>query len=86
MKTNRRTFSFSLLAISVLSATSAMAADTDSPFATPLHLSNPGMSKTVTITKNETIPKVATWDVSNTSTSLYEKNKPNIMLYLDDSG
>ena len=86
MKTNRRTFSFSLLAISVLSATSAMAADTDSPFATPLHLSNPGMSKTVTITKNESVPKVATWDISNTSTALYEKNKPNIMLYLDDSG
>lgn len=79
-------FALSILTVSLFSATSAMAADTDSPFATPVHLSNPGMTKTVTITKSETTPKVATWDVTNTSTSEYKQNKPNIMLYLDDSG
>ena len=79
-------FALSILTVSLLSATSAMAADTDSPFATPVHLSNPGMTKTVTITKSETTPKVATWDVTKSSTANYLLDKPNIMLYLDNSG
>lgn len=86
MKNNRRKFTLSLLAISVLGATSAMAADTDSPFATPVHLSNPGMSKTVTITKSKSTPKVATWNVNQGLVENYEQIKPNIMLYLDNSG
>lgn len=37
-------FALSILTMSVLSAT-VYAADTDSPFTMPLHLSNPGMHK-----------------------------------------
>lgn len=77
-------FALSLLTISVLSAT-AFAADTDSPFTMPLHLSNPGMHKTVTVIKTESRTKTATWDTT-TTTGNTSANKPNIMLYLDDSG
>lgn len=77
-------FALSLLTISVLSAT-AFAADTDSPFTMPLHLSNPGMHKTVTVEKTESQTKTATWDTT-TTTGVSSPNKPNILLYLDDSG
>lgn len=77
-------FALSLLTISVLSAT-AFAADTDSPFTMPLHLSNPGMHKTVTVEKTESRTKTATWDTT-TTTGVSSPNKPNILLYLDDSG
>lgn len=77
-------FALSLLTISVLSAT-AFAADTDSPFTMPLHLSNPGMHKTVTVEKTESRTKTATWDTT-TTTGNTSANKPNIVLYLDNSG
>ena len=77
-------FALSVLTISLLSAT-AFAADTDSPFGMPLHLSNPGVHKTVTVEKTESREKTATWDI-NTTTGTSSPNKPNIVLYLDDSG
>lgn len=75
-------FALSILTASLLTATSAMAAGTDSPFATPVHLTNPGETVHVTIKREDKLPLTHTWSESTPYTTIV----PNIMLYLDDSG
>ena len=63
----------------------ALAAD-DSPFSrAPLHLLNPGQTEIVTNTKTHTVNNTDTRTTTTTTTSP-NVAKPNIMLYLDNSG
>ena len=82
MKTNRHAFSFSLLTVSLLTATSAMAAGYESPFSIPLYLTNPGGMGETRIVR-ETTPETKFAYLPNCP--VVEKVKPNIVLYIDDS-
>ena len=76
-------FALSILTASLFAATSATAADTDSPFSVPLYLTNPaGMSETRVV--KETTPVTEKVYIDECPTSV--PDIPNIMLYLDDSG
>ncbi|MBP5789393.1 MAG: hypothetical protein J6W29_04085 [Neisseriaceae bacterium] len=76
-------FALSILTVSLLTATSAMAAGNDSPFSIPLYLTNPaGMSETRVVTETTPVKKSAYIPDCPEDTEI----KPNIVLYLDDSG
>ena len=79
-------FALSILTVSLFAATSAMATGNDSPFAPPLHLSNAGAMESRTVTSVEKNDLTAEWQKTNKDGSHWEKNVPNIMLYLDNSG
>ena len=75
-------FALSILTVSLLSATSAMAAGNDSPFSIPLYLTNPaGMSETRIV--KETTPDKKSAYIPDCP--VVTKTKPNIVLYIDDS-
>ncbi|MBP5789329.1 MAG: hypothetical protein J6W29_03750, partial [Neisseriaceae bacterium] len=81
-----KTFALSVLSASLILANTAVYAADESPFSrAPLHLLNPGQTeiRTQTITHTE---GVSDYKVTTPYTTTTPNVKPNIMLYVDNSG
>lgn len=81
---NMAQFALNVMAFNLFFAP-ALAAD-DSPFSrAPLHLLNPGQTEMLTHTQTHTVQSIDTKTITATTTTP-NVSKPNIMLYLDNSG